>query len=310
MKPTILLLGWIATTSLWAQVGAPVLGFVNDGGGVHPVYGIPSAASVARPLESTAGLRTAAASPHQDYLLGIGGESGDVSLLRPDGASTRLEGAAPSPDRIVMSPRGSAAALWYSGARRAQVVSGLPGSPSIRAVDAGFLNADPTALAVSDDGQWLSGSWPAGLYSFGPNGELAHLPVQEIISAVAFYHASHDLALTTGTGLFRVEDVGGRAYVSVLALNGEPHLEAMALALAADDHSAVLADASGLIASIDLAAGTTAVVSCGCSPAGLFPLGQHSFRLTGLSDGAFKLYDARSGQVLFAPVAAEEGGRP
>jgi len=33
------------------------------------------------------------------------------------------------------------------------------------------------------------------------------------------------------------------------------------------------------------------------------------FRLNGLSFGAFKLFDPDTGEVLFAPLAAEEGAR-
>ena len=51
------------------------------------------------------------------------------------------------------------------------------------------------------------------------------------------------------------------------------------------------------------------MVDCGCAPEGLFALGRNSFRLTSLRFGAFKLFDADTGEVLFAPLTAEEGAR-
>jgi hypothetical protein len=65
-------------------------------------------------------------------------------------------------------------------------------------------------------------------------------------------------------------------------------------------------DRSGLITAVQIDSGAAINVDCGCSPEGLFAMGSSAFRLTALQGGAFKLFDAAIGEVLFAPLALSE----
>jgi len=127
-----------------AQVGAPALGLVQDGSLLRPVYGIPAAAAVFPPLDYGRSFERVAISPRQDYAIASEAGTGTVVVLAA-GSASALAGAAASPDRIAISPHGSAAALWFSAAGRLQIVSGLPGSPSIRDAGAAFLSGLPAS---------------------------------------------------------------------------------------------------------------------------------------------------------------------
>jgi len=311
----------MAAVTASAQVGAPLLGYLPDGRNIRPVYGIPAAASVSVPLDFGRDFGLSAVSPNQDFAIVTDASSGAVLLATPGSTAAPLSGATASPDRIVLSPRGSAAALWFSSAGHLQIVSGLPGSPAIRNVDASFLGTfldnsiqrdAPGALAVSDDGQWLVGSWSRGLYAFGPQGQVSRLPIREYAGALAFYAGRQDLALASDFHVFSVSAVGGAATVSTLYAGG---LSAPAgMSLSSDNAHLVVAESSGTLLTLDLTTGASSQANCGCTPQGVFPMGRTTFRLTGLNSGAFRLLDTSTGELLFVPIAlapptGSEGGQ-
>jgi len=249
-----------------------------------------------------------AASPNQDYVLGAAADNGEVVLMAPDGTLTSVKGARVAPDEIAISPDGSAAALWFSVLSHAQVITGLPGSPQVREIDASFLGPNPYSLSVSDDGQWLAGAWRAGNYAFGPNGEVNRLPVEDIVPAVGFLHGTHNLAVATHEQVLLVSGVGGANQASVL-VTGLGRLDTMALAISGGNQKLVIANPRGKITSVDLVSGTVQTADCSCTPEGLFPMGRAEFRLSGLIAGAFQIFDSDTGQVLAAPLTQVDGGQ-
>jgi hypothetical protein len=307
-----LALGLVLSATAWAQVGAPVLGYLPDAGHIRPVHGIPAAATVAAPLNYAQDFSRIAVSPLQNFAVVTSADTGTVLLAASSGSTTPLPGAASNPDRIVLSPSGSAAILWFSSTSHLQIVSGLPNAPSVREADATFLSAvlddsslsdAPGPLAVSDDGQWVVGSWSRGLYAFGPNGEVTRLPMRERAAALTFFAGRQDLAIATELHVFSIADVGGRAAVSTLYAGDR--LMPVGMALTSDNRRMVVAASSGALLSLDLTAGSTSSFDCGCAPGGVFSMGRTAFRLTGLTGGFFKLFDASSGEVLFVPLALD-----
>jgi hypothetical protein len=311
----------MAAVTVSAQVGAPLLGYLPDGKNLRPVYGIPAAASVSAPLDYGRDFGLTAVSPSQDFAIATDASSGAVLLANPGGTAAPLPGAASSPDRIVISPRGSAAALWFASTGHLQIVSGLPGSPSLREVDATFLGVfldnstqrdAPGALAVSDDGQWLVGAWARGLYAFGPQGQVSRLPIREYAGALAFYAGRQDLAMASDFHVLSVTAVGAAATVSTLYSGG---LSApVGMSVSSDNGRLVVAENSGTLLTLDLTTGASSQVDCGCTPQGVFPMGRTAFRMTGLNSGAFRLLDASTGELLFVPLAltpptGSEGGQ-
>jgi hypothetical protein len=298
---------WLgAGTAALAQVGAPQMGWVPDGTRIRPVYGISAAATVGAPIPADQDFSQIAASPAGDYVLVSAADGGRVSIYTPEHGLIPLAGVGSAPDIVMLSPRGSSAALWFSPVNQAQVVTGLPDAPAIRQVDASFLGLPmspaPGALAVSDDGAWVSGVWSQGVYVFGPNGEVDRLPLENI-AALAFFQGSHDLAAAGPSGLYRVTGIGGFAVVTSLLTSGDSSLRPVAVAAASSNRTLLLADRSGWVTAVDLGSGIATSSDCGCQLEGLVGMGPSSFRLTGLQDGAFKLFDAALGEILFAPIA-------
>ena len=304
MLRRIILGSWLLGTasSCLAQIDAPQLGWVPDGTRIRPVYGIPASAAVGAAVGVRDFLRIAA-SASRNYVLVCATDTGIVSVYRQDTGLTPLDGAGIAPDSIVLSPGGSAAALWFNSINQVQIVTGLPESPSIRQLDASFLGATPDALALSDDGAWLAGSWVTGVYAFGPNGEVNRLPIEDRVAALGFFQSTHDMAAAGAGALLRVTGLGSFVQVSTLATFADSSSPAAAVAVTQDNKVAIAVDLNGLITTVQIESGTATTTDCGCSPEGLFAMGPSAFRLTGLQVGAFKLFDAAVGEVLFAPFA-------
>ncbi len=306
----------MAAVTASAQVGAPLLGYLPDGKNIRPVYGIPAAASVSDPLDFGRDFGLSAVSPNQDFAIVTDASSGAVLLATPGGIATPISGVTASPDRIVLSPLGSAAVLWFSSTGHLQIVSGLPGSSAIRDVDAEFLGTfldnsiqrdAPGALAVSDDGQWLVGAWARGLYAFGPQGQVSRLPIREYAGALAFYAGRQDLAMASDFHVLSVTAVGAAATVSTLYSGG---LSApVGMSLSSDNGRLVVAENSGTLLTLDLTTGASSHADCGCTPQGVFPMGRTTFRLTGLNSGVFRMLDTSTGELLFVPLALTVGGQ-
>jgi hypothetical protein len=301
--------------AIWAQVGAPVLGYLPEGGKIHPVLGIAAAASAGPALDFGGDFLQAAVSPHQDFALVSSLSSGTVMIATPSnpasttGTTTPVTGVSAFPSNIVLSPSGSSAVLWFASDRLLQIVSGLPASPVVRTVNASFLTGAsgdmPAALAVSDDGAWGAGAWPSGVWAFGPNGEVRSLLAGERGMALTFFTGREDLAVATSGGVESVADVGGSAAVSALyTSDGEAPA---GIGVTPDNSKLVLAQAHGNILTIDAAAGSASTVSCGCGPQGVFRMGGSLFRVTGLTGSVFRVFDARSGSVFQVPLAPGAG---
>jgi len=288
-----------------AQVGVPQLGWVPDGTSIRPVFGIPAAAAIGAAISADQDFARIAPSPARNYVLVSAAQNGEVSVYTADHGMIRLEGAGGAPDVVVLSPRGSAAALWFSSINQVQLVTGLPDAPAIRQVDASFLASAPGALAISDDGAWFAGAWSRGVYAFGPNREVIRLPIEDHVAALAFLAGKHDLAAAGASGLSMVTGVDGFAIVSILLASADSSLAPVAVAATSDNRTLVLADRGGVVTTVDTASGAVTTSDCGCQPEGLFGIGPSAFRLTGVQSGAFKLFDATSGEILFAPLALD-----
>jgi hypothetical protein len=314
MLRRIILGSWLfgAAGAALAQIDAPQLGWVTDGARIRPVYGIPASAAVGAAVGTQDFLRIAA-SASRNYVLVCATDTGVVSVYQPGPGLTPLDGAGIAPDSIVLSPGGSAAALWFNSINQVQIVTGLPEAPSIRQLDASFLGSSPVALALSDDGAWLAGAWlgetSMGVYAFGPNGDVNRLPIEDRVTALAFFPLTHDIAAASTAGLLRVAGIGSFAVVSnvlsTLAAFADSSPPA-SLAVTQDNKVIIAVDRSGLITAVQIESGAATTVDCGCSPEGLFAMGPSAFRLTGLQGGAFKLFDAALGEVLFAPLALSQ----
>jgi hypothetical protein len=274
-----------------AQVTGPLLGWLPEGSGIRPMRGFPAAATLGRAENLGHALTHIAVSPCQNYVLGSDAATGEVLLIA--GGSVTALSASVKPDQIVISPRGSSAALWYSGASQFEILSGLPATPSIRIVDASLANAN-SFLAVSDDGQSVASASSAGVYEWTAGSAPHQIYGGSDAAALAFLAGTSELAIATSTQLL---SVNGSATTVLYSHAFSP----AGLAASFDGQEIVLADQSGTIYSLNSTTHAASTFDCQCRPSGVFGLGGAIFRLTGSSIGAIKLLDAAAGSILAVP---------
>jgi len=290
------------------------MGYLPDGGGLRTISGIPAAGSVGAAITPGGVFSRIEVSPDQTQALAVAAGTGVVMLYTiSSGASVAVQGAAPTPDRIVFSPSGTAAGLWFSSTRHFQLLSSLSPSPAVKDIDFSFTGSDPTSLAVSDDGQWMVGAWPFSLYADGPSGYVTVLPVSGAAEAVCFFHGRNDVAAITAKQVVLISDIAGAVAPNVIWSKPDdpppadpaaaaPVELAVALATSFDNRYLSVAGNLGSLSTFDLAAGTSIGLNCACSPAGLYGMGGALFRATSLTDGVVKVFDASRNEVWFVPI--------
>ena len=306
----------ICAVGAWGQIASPTLGFVPEGFGIRTMQGIPAAGAIGPILETGRNLALITISPRQNYVLAMDAGTGEVVLVTPAGSTNVVAGAAARPDRIAMSPSGSSAVLWFNETNRAQIVTGLPGSPAIREIDASVVGASP-AIAVSDDGNWIA----AGAYLFAGDGSMTTIPIADRVIGVAFFYNRDALAIATPSEILTADPVSTGPPVQV----GAGDFASVDLAVSADNQRIVAARGK-LITTIELATGSASTLDCGCLVEGLFGLGGSIFRITspGFLSASFtyingthfargpilgpgpesvQLFDAENNRILAVPMA-------
>jgi hypothetical protein len=299
----------------YAQVQGPVMGYLPDGGSLRTISGIPAAGSVGAAITPAGAFSLIQVSPDQSQALAVAAGTGAVMLYTiSSGASVAVQGVASAPDRIIFSPSGTAAGLWFSSTRHFQLLNSLSATPAVNDIDFAFTESDPASLAVSDDGQWVVGAWPFSTYAVGPSGNAIVLPVSGAAEAVSFFHQKNDVAAITPNQVILINDIAGAVSSNVIwskpddpppadPATAPPVEVAVGFALSFDNRYLSVAGNLGALSTFDLTAGTSVGVNCACSPAGLYGMGGSLFRLTSLTGGVVKVFDASTNEVWFVPLA-------
>ena len=275
---------------------------------IRPLLGVPGAALLGAAVEAGGGIAGAVLSPRQDYALILSGDNREVRLLqlRPEGAVTGvIEGAAMAPDRMFLSPAGSAAALYRKATGTAQILTGLPDSPVLaREVAVAGAGQDATTLAISDDGRiLLSADDNQAVLVTSADGATVSIPLGERVQALAFRPGSQDAAAATGSRIFLLPDVAHGAQPVRVAGAEEGIAGPTAIDFSSDGQQLFAVNSPGMVTVSDLAAGSTAGLDCGCTPAGLYRLrGTAVFRLTDALN-QLRLVDGTTNpsRILFIP---------
>jgi len=312
----------VLSGAAFAQVGGPILGYVPEGAALRTLYGLPAAGAIGSLIDTGRDFSRIAISPAQNFAVASIADTGEVALVTPVKiAVTAIAGVSANPDMLAVSPSGTAAAFWFTSLGTMQVVTGLPASPSVATMAAPFLNSTPTSLAVTDDGQWAAGVWPAGVYAFS-SAKIMPVQTDPGVLSLAFFHNNHTLGIATAARATSITGVGGANQTSVLYDYSAQSLAPVGMAISFDNQYAVIADGSGKLVNITAAGASANIVNCGCSPSGVFGLGGSIFRLNGTggakrnalekggSTPELKVFDASAGAVWIVPPAlAQAGGR-
>lgn len=283
-------------------VGGPVLGYVYDPGlgAFRALRGIPGAALVDGPANAGFTAATGAVAPGNDMALAVSAGDGLVRVVRLGErvGSGILDGAMPSPDRIVFSPSGSAAILWSRNAARLQKVTGLPESPVVADLEYG---GTPEAMAISDDGATVLIAAGDALTMLAGSAAPVQLPVSA--AAAAFRRGSGDALTVSAGGDVYLVGAGGSGWRLVHA--GESGTANPAGVQVSDDGKlGYVASAGGTLSILNLDTGEAAAVVCNCRPTALAPLTKRSvFRVTDPASPLVWLFDASQAApgVWFVP---------
>lgn len=292
--------------------GTPIAGYVLDrsASSLRPVLGIPGAATLGAPVQSDYSWNAAYVSPAADSFIGVAIDGSTHWFVMSGGAFTEktVAGTMTLPARVVYSPNGTAAALYGSG--QAQIVTGLPGSPSITATvdlkapsQPGQRHIAPV-LAVSDDGQYLLAAGSGSVQLANANGTVRTVMQAGPSAAVAFAPGTHDAAIAArGTGALVIRDIDGSAIQQLLASDGQPFSTVAGIAFSADGSHVFYASASAKAVSVFDLAGGHNDIACSCAPSQLTPMGA-AFRLTELTKDPLWLLDASASgpRVVFVPA--------
>lgn len=321
-----------ASGNAQGSLTGPSLGLVYDAPShaIRRVTGVPGAATTGKPIGAGFFIRTAAIAPSQAWALAISTE-GNLNLLAFSGTNVTASPIATSgaPERIVLSPTGAAALLYFRTSQTIQAVTGLPASPQLSSpISLSSLPTAPGAFAISDDGQViLAGLGQQGFTGRPPRPRPFHEPRSALfaisrdggqtrsiaslnVAAIAFLAGTHDAVVAdeTANSVTLIRDAGGQSTVAWTFHDGR--LLAPDSVAASADGKAVIAASSthSTIAILDGGGANPVFISCRCAPKELRPLGPAGvYELTESSDGLVWILDSNPAapRVLFVPAASD-----
>lgn len=303
-------------------LSGPTLGLFFDpkAHAIRPIWGIPGSATAGQPVDVGFPLAAGVISPSQDYALVVSGEGSMSAITFPSSgpSAQAISGVAAKPDRMVTSPGGKSAALYYSSSASAQILTNLPDSPQMaRQVDLSTLPNAPDVIAISDDGSLLlagvhenaDGSPAQGeVFLFTPDGPAPQsIASVQHASAIAFLAKSHDalLADDVANSVTLVSDVANGANVAWAFTSQQ--LLAPDSVQASPDRQSFLAGSStnSIVAMLDASGSNAVVVACTCAPAEFRPLNAAAtYQITEPASGLLWVFDGSMAgpRAFFVPI--------
>ena len=285
--PIVVLL--FVSAGVFAQIHAPVTGYLfdNGAGSLRAVRGIPGAAVLDAGIDVQMTIDRAAVSPNQDYSFLVSDETlfilkfGDRSEPRP---------LLQAPNRIALSPSGSAAALLYTESRVMRIVTGLPDRFQMLrefAIDDSFDLSQ--TMAVSDQGDAVLGT---DFYS--REGAISPLMGIGKTSAAVFIKNRSDLIVVDGAfnQIVRFTAPAHGTSRIIIAEEGDGVLDPIGVGASLDGRRVFASMGSGTIISADLTSGQLTTMLCNCRPSTMQQLkGNAVFRLTDIEYSGILILD-------------------
>jgi hypothetical protein len=211
---------------------------------------------------------------------------------------------------MAISLSGDAAVLHYPETQSVAVLTGLPQSPAVSwSLETANLAGGLTALAVSNDGGAVliaTAGEPSSVWLLAPDGS-RFLSYVAATPSLAFLSGSHDVLIADGalSTVMLVRDATGQAQITQIGGQGEGVSRPIAVAAAADNRHAFVANADPAgIVSLSLEGEQPLLVPCDCTLTGLEPLADGTtFRLSDPGEGPIWLLDGASSppRIVFVP---------
>jgi hypothetical protein len=294
------------------RVAAPASGFLFDSisGAIRTISGTPGAAFFSGPLDPGS-VSDALISPQQDYFLALKGDRRQVVLGRSSLQSAAIPGVPDAPDSWILSPKGTAAALFYGISNTILIVTGLPLSPVIAAeYDASQLAGSVRLLALSEDAARLlavlSAEGGASLILLGDGGTQTSLgQVGATVSAQFLGSSEAAVADPLRNEVFLIRESAGGTSRIPIASEADGIAAPAAIAGSADGRRVWVANTgSQSVISIDLESHLVRSIACSLSPSALARLGPGAyFRLTDFTQSSILVLDDSKPQprILLIP---------
>jgi len=294
-----------------SRVEGPVSGYVFDSSAkvLRPIMGVPGASLLGAPVDFGFAITSAHTAPRQDAALVVAAD-GSLHVFALDRGTATEQSVAylvNSPQRVLFSPSGSSAAIYAGGS--IEVVTGLPGSPTVSGGIDLPSGTVPDSLAISDDGSVLLVSANQAIRLYGSFADMGNLTATAGPAMLAFASGGHDAAIVdpAGAGVVVYRGLTGSGGSQVIAAPDDTIRASSAVAFSADGTSLLLASSSGQsVTTFDLTAGARNAIACSCSPKTLARMG-NLFRLNDLGKDPLWLLDlhASNPRIVFVPALAQ-----
>lgn len=294
----------LAAATLEGQIRGPMLGYVWDARqeSLRPVLGIAGSSTLGRAVAVNFAVKQASISPNQDFAMVLGGDgrvAHVVDLRGVEPASRVLESLPGNAERVILSPRGTAAVVIYSDPKRLYVLTGLPQNPVVaRQVE---LSAEgvPALCAVSDDGGAVLAAYPETrtLITIDENGNFLRLGEEVEVRSAAFLEGSREALTATNRGVLRI---GGNSVMGVLFESAA----VKAVSSSSDGKRVLIADGeSSSVIEVVLDTGERRQVDCPCVPSAVSRISQGVFRLNEVSSSPLWLVEVQESgmRTIFVP---------
>jgi hypothetical protein len=292
----------------------PVIGFVYDKTvGIQPILGIPGAATLGPAVLDRDGFESVTLAPDRDYALAVLARGRQVAIVRNLSTvpSAAVLDVPAGPARIAFSPTGDAAAFYYSDTARAEVLTGLPGSPTLAwNFDLAGLQSGLAALAVNDGGGALlvaAAGEPAPIWLASPEEGQRFLYAASASPSLTFLFRSEDVAIAdASTGdVVLVRDPKGEARIARIGGPAEGISQPVAIAATRDNRRIFVANAAPAgVVSLELSGDEPFRLACSCAPTTLERIaGGSVFRVSEPGNGPIWLLDTASStpRIVFVP---------
>ena len=220
------------------ELTAPTLGYVWDdqSHSLRPVEGVPGAASLGSAVNLGAPLESIVVAPGRRFALGHEQSTGNLLIIRLDGAVAATRRSPLPRGGIFFSPSGGTAAI--ANGDSVEVWSGLPDQP-VRSQSLSGPDLSFQRVFVSDDGQCVLTLGSGNLHRLVAGS--APVFIGDGYNDVAFLRNSNDLIVahsSKGVALLRKAEADSEESISVAE-------GAIAIAMSSDEATlAVLLDGS------------------------------------------------------------------
>jgi hypothetical protein len=242
--------------------------------------------------------------------LAVSGDNGRLQLIHlSSGDIQDVSAIDAAPPRLIFSPSGTAALALGS---KLQLLTGLPDSPTVQELALPPDAGTPTAIAVSDDAQFVLFSGRSGdtssTWLLAPGMSPFQIAMPGPIVVASFQPGTRDaVAIGPDGTAYQIRSSSIPAEVRQLYAGSPQTTDPVAVRVSADGKRVYTANRLGTVTAIDLASTSLEATDCGCTPTGLEPLiSTNLFRITEISDRPVMLLDVSNPtpRVWFVPADA------